>query len=278
MGAFTESTPPRLLLRNVRSVDTASGYVIAIRTNGRLYGWGINDPQILRHWGGDVITQPRRLSRIRNFTTITTGGLHYMAIDSNNRLIAWGMNSIGELGFQNAPYISSRHIRYEVFVMENVKMVDVGWAHTLAIKTDESLWAWGSNNQGQFGNGTTYSSYTPIHIMDNVIFIATLQTHTLAIKNDNTLWAWGHNQHGQLGNGTTENSYIPIQIMEDVAFAATSFTHSLAITTDGNLWAWGDNQFGQLGNGTTESSLIPVWILDGVFVTNPQNLSLAHVW
>ena len=60
-----EHTPPKRMLRNVSSVSTGSGYVVAVRRNGSLYGWGNNDPQVLFHSGGDFITQPRRISRVK---------------------------------------------------------------------------------------------------------------------------------------------------------------------------------------------------------------------
>ncbi len=138
--------------------------------------------------------------------------------------------------------------------------VAAGYAHTLAIRTNGTLWAWGDNTSGQLGDGTTTAKNSPFQIgsANNWQLIAAGAEHSLAIKTNGTLWAWGRNSEAQLGDGTNNNSNVPIQIGTDNDWAAVScgVDHTLAVKTDGTLWAWGGNQFGQTGNGMPPNSVV----------------------
>jgi len=140
----------------------------------------------------------------------------------------------------------------------------VGYHHTLAIKKDGSLWAWGHNIDGQLGDGTTIDRSTPVKIMDNVATVSAGNAHTLAVKTDGTLWAWGSNYSGGLGDGTTTNKSKPVKIMDNVATVSAGQDHTLAVKTDGTLWAWGDNNWGGLGDGTTTKRSTPFKVMDNV--------------
>ena len=151
-------------------------------------------------------------------------------------------------------------------ILEDVVDVSAGNLHTLALQSDGTLWAWGSNQHGQIGNGTFDHVYYPVVIMEDVIAISAGDSHSMAITSDGTLWAWGNNQHGRLGNGTTDSSNVPIAIMENIAIVSAGGGHTMAVTTEGALWAWGQNHQGQLGDGTTQNSRVPVHIMDNVRV------------
>jgi alpha-tubulin suppressor-like RCC1 family protein len=143
--------------------------------------------------------------------------------------------------------------------------VAAGPYHTLAIKSDGTLWGWGVNWGGQLGDGTTENKTVPTQIGTDSHWATVVAGgwHSLALKDDGTLWAWGINSNGQLGNGTVGgNSWSPVQIgsASDWAGVATGNSHVIAVKGNGTLWAWGNNYFGQLGDGTTVDRFTPVQI------------------
>jgi hypothetical protein len=92
--------------------------------------------------------------------------------------------------------------------------VAAGSFHTMLLKTDGTLWAWGDNSSGQLGDGTTTNKSSPTQVgtVTNWSTISAGDSHTVAIKTDGTLWAWGDNSRGQLGDGTTTNRLSPVQL------------------------------------------------------------------
>src|SRR6266511_2983978 len=131
------------------------------------------------------------------------------------------------------------------------KSVAAGTFHTAAVKTDGTLWAWGNNDNGEVGNGTTTNQSSPVQIGSGFASVAAGGAHTVAVKTDGTLWAWGANGNGQLGDGTNTEQWSPVQIGSGFASVAAGSLHTMAVKTDGTLWAWGWNGGGQLGDGTT---------------------------
>ena len=133
------------------------------------------------------------------------------------------------------------------------KSVVSGGEHTIGIKTDGTLWGWGSNAYGQLGNGTFVNSNIPIQISleNDWDLISVGQDFTIALKNDGTLWSWGRNLQGQLGHGNTTNISIPSQVGSDTNWTEiyTGFLQSFAKKSDGTLWSCGNNYNGQLGLG-----------------------------
>jgi alpha-tubulin suppressor-like RCC1 family protein len=132
--------------------------------------------------------------------------------------------------------------------------------HSLALKRDGTLWAWGYNSSGQLGLGNTTNRSTPTQVGTSTdwIAIAAGGYHSLALKRDGTLWVWGRNDFGQLGLGDTTNRSTPTQVgtsTDWIAIAAGGY-HSLALKRDGTLWAWGRNDFGQLGFPFTRPHLV----------------------
>jgi alpha-tubulin suppressor-like RCC1 family protein len=141
--------------------------------------------------------------------------------------------------------------------------VAAGESFSLALRPDGTLWAWGDNQFGQFGNGTTDSTPSPSQTtgLSGVLSIAVGRAHALALRSDGTVWTWGANEYGQVGNGTTATQTSPQQIgLTDIVAVSAGWEYSLALKSDGTVWAWGVNDSGQLGNGTTAQSDTPVQV------------------
>jgi alpha-tubulin suppressor-like RCC1 family protein len=169
---------------------------------------------------------------------------------------AVGSNTLGQLGISLAPNILPNPA-----ITSNVVRVAAGGAHTLAVKTNGTVWAWGDNGGGQLGDGSTTTRMTPVQVsaLSNVVAVAAGNSHSLAVKSDGTVWAWGDNASGKLGDGTTSDRYTPVRVpgLLSVVAVAAGNSHSLAVKSDGTVWAWGDNTSGQLGNASFVSSWIP---------------------
>lgn len=136
--------------------------------------------------------------------------------------------------------------------LTSVTEITSGETHSMALKSDGTVWAWGSNFYGQLGNGIAKSSAVAMQVsgLTGVLAIAAGASHSLALKADGTLWAWGYNYTCQLGNETLTEVFTPIQVqgLFGVVAIAGGAAHSLALKSDGTVWAWGDNGYGELGD------------------------------
>lgn len=148
--------------------------------------------------------------------------------------------------------------------IKGIKSIAAGWNHTLGLKNDGTLWAWGGNGSGQLGDGTVADRTKPVQIGTdtNWSVLSAGKTFSIALKTDGTLWAWGINSNGQLGDGSIVDKSAPVQIGTDNKWSAISAgdSFSLALKSDGTLWTWGSNSKGQLGLGTITDGLAPVQV------------------
>lgn len=151
--------------------------------------------------------------------------------------------------------------------LENVVAVAAGISHSLALRDDGSVYAWGDNGYRQLGNDSDVFSATPVLVeaLSGIVDIASGENHCLAVDGGGNIWTWGDNTSGQLGTGDTGGAALPERIapLADVVDVAAGPRHSVAVDTNGNVWAWGAGSIGQLGNGAFESSPIPVKIPSG---------------
>ena len=132
----------------------------------------------------------------------------------------------------------------------DVVAVAAGKFHSLALRRDGTVWAWGSNYFGQLGNGHTESRATPLPVdnLEDVMDIAAASLHNLAVRRDGTVWAWGADELRDL---VGDDDLVPAQVpaLHDVAMVAAGDNHAIALTGAGTVKTWGWNNFGQLGNG-----------------------------
>jgi MYXO-CTERM domain-containing protein len=143
--------------------------------------------------------------------------------------------------------------------------VAAGGYHTVALKSDGTVWAWGNNDDGQLGDNTTIARHTPVQAsgLGGVVAVAAGATHTVALKSDGMVWAWGYNGYGQLGDNTVADRHTPVEVSGvggNVAVTAGTW-HTVALQSyNGTLAAWGYNGFGQLGDNTTTNRYTPVLV------------------
>ncbi|HET6494218.1 MAG TPA: hypothetical protein VFH61_02500, partial [Thermoleophilia bacterium] len=135
---------------------------------------------------------------------------------------------------------------------------------TLLIKPNGSLWAWGRNDYGQLGDGTTTGSPVAIRVGAATDWraVACGDQFSLGIRSDGSLWAWGENTYGSLGLGDIAHRSTPQRVGSSTAWVAVAGgnDHALALRGDGTLWAWGHNASGQLGLGDTADVLAPAQV------------------
>ena len=133
--------------------------------------------------------------------------------------------------------------------------------HTLALKTDGTLWTSGNNTYGQLGLGDWANRTTPTLVGSTADWVAVAagEAHSLGLKMGGSLWGWGENWNSQLGLGDQYNRASPTRIGVDSNWTATAagFRHSIGLKTDGTLWAWGENVHGELGLGDTVDRRTP---------------------
>lgn len=188
------------------------------------------------------------------FKSVYAGEFSTMAIGNDNSLWGWGSNVNRNLGFISTSPDSNEPTPVQVGTDLDWKEISIGLAHTLAIKNNGTLWAWGSNAYSQLGNGTSIDLSTPTQIGTATDWksISTGSFSSFAIKNDGTLWAWGSNNFGQLALGDNSNRNIPTQVgtNTDWKLVEGGGLHLYAIKNNGTLWSSGDNRYGELGIGS----------------------------
>ncbi len=265
-GTTTNSTTPAQVsnLTGINSIAGGSYHSLALNSNGNVFAWGYNGNGELGNGTTTNSTTPVQTTGITGtVTAIAAGADHSLALTSDGKVWAWGWNYYGQLG--NGTTTNSKTPIQVSGITGTVVAIAAGYYHSLALTSDGKLWAWGYNYDGEFGNGTTTNSTTPVQVssLTGITTISAGCYHSLALTSDGKLWAWGGNLYGQLGNGTTTRSTTPVQVSSltsAVTAIATGQLHSLALTSDGNVFAWGYNSDGELGNGTTTNSSTPVKI------------------
>jgi alpha-tubulin suppressor-like RCC1 family protein len=242
-------------------------HTVAIRVDGSLWAWGTNQYGQL---GNGTVTEnsnvPTQVDGGGVWAAVSAHGNHSLAIRADGSLWAWGWNAVGQLG-DGTNADRSRPVQVGDGASDWFA-VAAGATHTLAVRDDGSLWAWGMNSYGQLGLGDTTNRNAPQRVGDanDWATVATGTYHTLAIKKDGSIWAWGQNNYGQLGLGNTTNQNAPQRVGEGVEWAsvAAGATHTLAVRDDGSLWAWGRNNYGQLGLGNMTNRSDPRRVGEGV--------------
>jgi alpha-tubulin suppressor-like RCC1 family protein len=252
---------------NWRQVGAGGAHVAAIKTDGTLWVWGSSSfTQLGNNAIGDRSTPITTFAGGTNWKQVSCAAAHTAAIKTDGTLWTWGRGSSGQLG--NAT-INDRPTPVTTFAGgTNWKQVCCGESQIAAIKTDGTLWTWGSGNQGALGNANTTTASTPVTTFaggtnwKQVSALGSVASNYMsAIKTDGTLWIWGGGANGRLGNANTTNVSTPITTFAggtNWKQVSCGESHTSAIKTDGTLWVWGSGSNGRLGNASTTDRSTPV--------------------
>jgi alpha-tubulin suppressor-like RCC1 family protein len=270
-NTIDRSTPVTTILGGTNWKQVSCGYKVvtaSIKTDGTLWTWGRNDRGQL---GIDnTINRSTPVTTIlggTNWKSVAGGGYYTVALKTDGTLWGWGDNFYGQLG-DNTGVTRSTPVT-TLLGGTNWKSVAGGLYHTVAIKTDGTLWTWGRNQFGQLGINDTTNRNTPVTTIlggTNWKSIACGFYHTTSIKTDGTLWTWGYNFNGQLGINNNTNRTTPVTTIlggTNWKSIACGGNHTITLKTDGTLWSWGYNLYGQLGVNDTRSRSTPVTTILG---------------
>lgn len=205
------------------------------------------------------------------FTSISFNQNASSALDSTGRLWTWGDNADGSLCLGDSNHrIVPTQVPSFLPAPATVVGISRGFDHFLALDSTGSVWACGSNNVGQLGDGTSGTNRsTPVKVVGlptNIVQVSAASATSYALTADGNVWAWGRNQYGNLGNGTAGTSTTvnatPALVpgLGDVVMITSGRDHVLALKRDGTVWAWGLNTNKQV-NASSGNVLSPVMIM-----------------
>lgn len=294
---------------------SAGGYhSLALGSDGYVYAWGLNSHgQLGNNTCGGYTTSPARVRNPNSPTNrydglaavqVAGGSVNSMALGTDGTVYTWGSQARG----WNPVYTPQQPVPVPVRDPSNSRdnfhavQISTKWSFNLAIGTDDYVYAWGYNTDGQLGNNssdgrnTTTFYPTPTRVRDptrpmdatrgfKAVQVSAGGWHALAIGTDGRTWAWGQGQFGQLGNNSVNNACIPVLVCAPgsngnliAAQVITGTNHSFAIASTGTTWAWGLNSYGQLGDGKktgNSPNCVPVRILSTVHISAGDEHSLG---
>lgn len=243
---------------------TGLRHSLVLTADGEVWAWGTNaDGQL----GDGTTTQrvaPVLLSGLTGVVQVAAGESHSLAVQADGTVLSWGDNFYGQLG--NGTSGTDVLAATPVAGLTGFVAVSAGGYHSLALRSDGTVWSWGSNWYGQVGDGSTTQRLTPVQVpgLSQVLAISAGRGHSLALRADGAVFAWGNGSSGQLGLGSVASSSVPVatsRLGRGVVAIAAGAEHSLALRTDGGvagqLWRWGRNASGELGDGTQTARLAP---------------------
>jgi len=264
-GTTTSSNVPVTVTGLSTAVGVAAGdlFTLALLSDGTVRTWGFGG---LGQLGNGTYqfssTVPVTVTGLSNVVGLSAGNGHGVALLADGTVQTWGSNSDGQLGTGGTNYFGS-NVPVRVNGLDTAAAVVAGDNSTMALLSDGTVRAWGNNDAGQLGTGTTADSLVPAPVpgVSTATSIAMGEKHSLAGLADGTALAWGNNDNGQLGTGTTTSSTTPVSVinLNGVVSVAAGSQHSLALMNDGTARAWGLGSDGQLGTGRSQfQSTVPV--------------------
>jgi len=206
--------------------------------------------------------------------SIWGGARDVLTLKPDGTVWTWGYNASGQLGngaTGNGTATADSSLPVQVLspggtsYLSGIVAVMGGEQHDIALKSDGTVWTWGSDKEDQLGDGNAINSSTPVQVsgLSSIVKLAGRGYHSVAVKSDGTVWAWGWDEYGALGNGVADTNgdyLVPVQVqgVSNPIMVSTGYMFSVALMQDHTLMAWGNNAEGEIGDGTTTARLTPV--------------------
>jgi len=182
--------------------------VVAIKTDGTMWTWGINNNGNLGLGDTTARSSPVQVGALTTWSKISAGIGHIAAIKTDGTLWTFGYNRYGQLGLGDGGTGTNRSSPVQVGSGTDWAMVACGCYHTIAIKTNGTMWTWGKNSitqsvGGALGLGDINDRSSPCQVgaLTTWSRVSGGYATSAAIKTNGTLWTWGQNSYGQLGLG-----------------------------------------------------------------------------
>ena len=274
-GSPTSTTPVAVTLpsgvTSFTEVAASHSHNCAIGNNNRTYCWGANtfgqlgEDSFTNRTTPTLVTMPDGVSIINQ---LALGFRHTCGVGDDNKTYCWGYNAdyqVGDGTTENktkpTPVTMPSGVSY-------ISQLSVGDYHSCGIGNNNTLYCWGSNAEGQLGDGVLESASTPnaVHKPSGVSHFTSFSAgykHNCAVGNNNQTYCWGLNGYGQIGDGTTTNrpALTAVTMPSGVSYFSQTMggrRHSCGISNNNKLYCWGGNSYGQLGDGATADSGTPV--------------------
>jgi hypothetical protein len=247
------------------------GYnVLIVTKDDNTYAFGINSYSQLGFGHNKVVNEIQIVKELRDQQIIdfANGSLYCIARNSSGKVYCWGFNILGCLGIGSQDEIYPKPILNQYLNNEFVVDISCGFQHSLVLTNCGEVYAWGSNEFGQIGNGCNDNQLIPIKVKgfnnERVVMISCGVAHSMALTECGHVYSWGWNEFGQLGIGNSVDSNEPkfVAVNENkcnvfIEKISCGSGHSLLLSSDGNIYAFGRNKSGELGNQKEENELSP---------------------
>ncbi|MGH9893923.1 MAG: RCC1 domain-containing protein, partial [bacterium] len=239
------------------AIAAGEAHSLAALADGSVLAWGDNANGQLGINSRISRNEPSVVRNLDGIVGVAAGGRHSLALTSNGIVWAWGYNSDGQLGIGSAgDHFGGEPVPIEVQGVHNIQAIAAGERHSLALKLDGTVWAWGDGARGAVGSGSDEDSVLPVEVqgLPRIRAIAAGNGSSLAVGVDGSVWIWGALFPAQ------GEALVPVQVagLSNIRAIATRNYAALAVDDEGRVWGWGRNLAGQLGDGTTTDRVMPV--------------------